>query len=128
MALINPTLVYDVAPLLRGQHQATWGPMANADVGLGILAAHYPDRTVQISGTFGVNGTVVIEGSNNSTNGQNGDWNTLRDPQGNALSFTSADLRQALENVLWIRPRVSNGDGTTALTAVLFGGNQKDPN
>jgi hypothetical protein len=72
------------------------------------------DRTVQVQGTFGAGGTVVIEGTLNNV-----DWYTLRDPSGVLLSFTSANIRAVLENTIAIRPRVTGGDGSTSITVIL---------
>lgn len=72
------------------------------------------DRTVQVTGTFGSGGTVVIEGTLDGTN-----FATLKDAGGTALSITAAGVRSVLENVLAIRPRVTAGDGTTSLTVTL---------
>lgn len=72
------------------------------------------DRTIQVVGTFGAGGTIVIEGTLDGTN-----FATLKDAGGTALSLTAAGIRTVLENVLAIRPRVTAGDGTTSLTALL---------
>lgn len=71
--------------------------------------------SVQVTGTPGTNGTLLIEGSNDGTN-----YATLSDPQGNALSFTSAKIEEVLEAVRYIRPKISNGDGSTSLTCTLL--------
>lgn len=65
----------------------------------------YADRSVQVFGTFG-GGTVVIEGSNDGTN-----WETLTDPQGNALSITARRIEQIQELTAFIRPRITAGTG-----------------
>ncbi len=98
-------------------YQVVWTGMADTDIGI------YPptgptstdlipwlDRTFQVEGTFGVGGTLVIEGSNDGTN-----WEVLTNPQGSALSFTAAGLQQVIEVVMQMRPRVTGGDGTTSL-------------
>lgn len=72
------------------------------------------DRAFQVIGTFGAGGTVILEGSLDGTN-----WFGLKDPAGAAISFTSAGLRQVLENPSWLRPRVSAGTGVS-VTASLF--------
>ena len=74
---------------------------------------------VQVLGTFGIGGTVLIEGSLVESPGAS-DWATLNDVQGNALSFTAAKIEKVQEEVLWIRPRVSGGDGTTDLDVRLM--------
>lgn len=95
-----------------------WASMANSDTGEQLELAQYPDRSVQVAGTFGTGGALVIEGSNDGTN-----WATLTDPQGNALSFSSAKIEAVSELARYIRPRVAAGDGTTSLTvtAVMRG-------
>lgn len=98
-------------------HKATWANLANGDSGSAYGAAKLQDKTVQILGTFGAGGTVVIEGSNDG----GATWATLNDSrgEGNALSFTSANIVTILENTELIRPRVTTGDGTTNLTVVI---------
>ena len=97
--------------------------LANTDIGLddarigtgNASYTEYPDRSVQVSGTFGAGGTVVIEGSNNGTN-----WITLTDQLGTALSFTGADIAPIMEVTRYIRPRVTAGDGTTAIVVTML--------
>jgi hypothetical protein len=86
----------------------------NGETGDPLPFTKYADRSVQVSGTFGAGGTVVVQGSNNGTN-----YHTLTDPQGNALSFTAAGLEQITEVVKFIRPSVTAGDGTTSLTVTI---------
>lgn len=92
----------------------TWTPltMTNAD---GAPIA-YPGfaTSVQVTGNFGAGGTVLIEGSNDGTN-----YVTLTDLAAAALSITAAGIKTIRENVAYIRPRVSAGDGTTSLTVTL---------
>ncbi len=97
-----------------GAKRATWVVMANGDSGDPVSFASLKDKTVQVTGTFGAGGTVLWEGSNDGTN-----YKTLNDVGGTALSWTAASLKGVLENPLWVRPRVSAGDGTTALVATL---------
>lgn len=100
----------------------TWANLTQSggDVGAEVSWVGFPDRAVQVAGTFGVGGAVVIEGSIDGNN-----WAPLTDPQGNALSFTAAKIEAVTELVRFIRPRVTAGDGTTSLTVSLivrFGG------
>lgn len=94
---------------------ATWPAIPNGDDGERLELANFADRSVQVFGTFGAGGSVRIEGSNDGTN-----WATLTDPQGNALDITSAKIEAITEVVRWIRPRVTAGDGTTAITVVML--------
>lgn len=95
----------------------TWASMANGDSGTPTDQNLMPwlDRTFQITGTFGSGGTVLIEGTNDLVN-----YYTLTDPQGNALSVTTAGIHQVTEVVVAMRPRVSAGDGTTAIVVTGF--------
>jgi hypothetical protein len=99
-----------------------WSPIPNGDDGQPWDTQDYPDVSVQVTGTFGVGGSLRIEGSNEATPTN---WGTLADPQGTALDFTAAKIEQVLENVRWIRPRVTAGDGTTALVATLYAGRRR---
>lgn len=76
------------------------------DTGLPIPEAFmdYVDRSVQVTGTFGDDGEITIEGSNHG-----GVYATLNDPQGNALVITTAKIEQVLEQALLLRPRGTNG-------------------
>jgi hypothetical protein len=121
MADKTPTIAGDPNILLN---KVTWAGMANTDVGVGpdgvtatgFKSAEYMDRSFQVKGTFGVGGTMLIEGSNDGGT----TWATLNDAFGNALSFTTAGIKQVTEMVEMIRPRVSAGDGTTALAVIAY--------
>lgn len=93
-----------------------WSPMANGDTGQPFEMPGASDRTVHFSGTPGAGGTVKMQGSNHLAPGvADTDWFDLVDPQGNAISKTSASTGEAiLELTRWIRPKVTAGDGTTA--------------
>lgn len=93
----------------------SWLTIPNGDDGEPITLPAHADRSVQIVGTFGAGGTIILEGSNDGTN-----YETLSDYLGNALSFTAEGLSSIAEVVNHIRPRVTAGDGTTALTVTLL--------
>jgi hypothetical protein len=93
----------------------TWAGLLNGDDGGPVELPSFPDVSVQVGGTFGTGGTIVMEGSNDGTT-----YFTLTDPQGNTVSKTSAALEQIEELVRYRRPRVTGGDGTTALTVTLL--------
>jgi hypothetical protein len=92
-----------------------WLTLANGDTGAPIRMSNFQDRTVQVVGTFGVTGSVTIQGSNDD----GATWATLTDPLGNALTFTAAGIKQITELPLDIRPIVTAGDVTTALAVWL---------
>jgi hypothetical protein len=98
----------------------TWPSLASGETGVAFFdvpkLAAFSDRSVQISGTLG-GGTVTIEGAN-SVAGTT--FNTLNDPALNALTSLGATLKQILECSVQIRPRVTGGDGTTAISVGLL--------
>lgn len=116
MAVVTPTITY--AP--DGQRNAVrvvWESMANGDTGAPFSGWGLRDGSVQIEGTFGVGGSITMQLSNDATN-----WQAAADPQGNDVTKTAADLETLLDIVgRQIRPNVTAGDGTTALTVTLFG-------
>ena len=105
---------YATPPNIIGNYVYNWPTLNNGDDGQPAGIAGSGDRTVQVQGTFGAGGTVVIQGS---LDGQT--WYTLRDPIGNLLSFTGAGLKAVLENTLQIRPLVTAGDSTTAIQVLI---------
>jgi hypothetical protein len=92
----------------------SWLTLLDDDTGDAQVTAHYADKTVTVTGTFGASGSVTLQGSNDGSI-----WHTLVDPQGNDLTFTAAGIEQVLENPLYLRPIVTVGDGTTDLDVIL---------
>ena len=103
-------------------YRHTWIGLLNGDDGGAASISGAPDQTVQVFGTFGVGGTIIFEGT---LEGEPSNWFPLVDPQGNAISFQAAGGELVLELTAHIRPRVTGGDGSTALTAILFSGSKK---
>lgn len=93
----------------------TWPAMALGDFGQPIELANFADRSVQTVGDFGTGGSVRIEGS---IDGEN--YAPLTDPQGNYLDIATAKIEAISELVRYIRPRVTAGDGTTAITVHML--------
>lgn len=92
--------------------------LLNSDDSLSIQDGYSGDRTVQVTGTFGVGGTVIVEGSLDPAQTPT-NWFQLKDPSGTLISFTAAGIRAVLENVPHIRFRVTAGDGTTNVVGTL---------
>lgn len=100
----------------RGAYASTWAALANGESG---DAASPPveatTRSVQVSGTFGIGGSVTVEGSNDNIN-----WASLSNSFASTpIAMTSAGIQDILQNTLFIRPRVTAGDGTTALKVMI---------
>lgn len=104
-------------------HVIVWSPLTTTDAdGRALEMPGSADRTIHFLGTFGAGGTVILQGSNvlAPVAGTDADWFPLTDPQGNAISKTAAAGEAVLELTRWIRPKVTAGDGTTAITARLL--------
>ena len=112
MAVQSGTLVSSPDIHIR---RVKWIGLANGDTGAPVRMSDFQDRTVQVVGTFGVGGSVTIQGSNDD----GATWATLTDPLGNVLTFTTAGMKQITELPLDIRPNVTAGDGSTALQVWL---------
>lgn len=96
---------------------ATWTAMGNADTGTSVPMSSASDRSVQVEGTFG-SATVTIQGSNDGTN-----WQTLTDPQGTALTWTSANRIEQIEEITrYVRPITAGGTGTNINVNILLRG------
>ena len=109
------TRAYSFANLEHGQ-LITWSGLLNGDDGTPLyLGTDYADRSVQVLGTLGTGGTVQIEGSMAGVT-----YATLTDSTGTALSVAALKLRAVVEQCVYIRPRVSAGDGSTDFTVALF--------
>jgi hypothetical protein len=115
MASIAPVLVQSLIPQVQGNNVAVYSwTLSTGDVGLSIQGPGFADRSFQVTGTFG-GASIIIEGSNDGSN-----YYTLDDPFGNALSISSAALKQVTEVAWYIRPRVSGGSGVAiTVTAVI---------
>lgn len=93
---------------------ASWTPLTSANVdGAPLEMPGCADRSFQVAGTF-AGATVVCQGSNDGSN-----WATLTDPQGNAISFTSAGLEQVMEITRHLRPFLSGGAGGTSISVTV---------
>lgn len=90
------------------------------DTGKPAPMSEYPDKTYQVTGTFG---SLTLRGSNieaaDDTNAAH--WFTLHDPQGNDLTLTANGGALIAENPLWISPITTGGSGYV-ITIVGFSG------
>lgn len=92
-----------------------WTPLTSANAaGSAYEHSGASDRSVQFVGTFD-SATLVLQGSNDGTN-----WVTLTDPQGNAISKTSAGLEQIEEITRYVRPSSSGGGGSQSVSVYLL--------
>lgn len=115
MATTLTPVVFPLDNFVGGVRGGSW-TVANGESGAALFLPAFSDRTVQISGTFGAGGSITMQGSLDGTN-----WFTLTDPQGNNITKTAASLEAISEATPYIRPTVTAGDGTTAITVIVFG-------
>ena len=94
-----------------------WLALANGEAGVPFISPGTADKTVQVAGTFGSGGNVIMEGSIDGGT----KYFQLKDPLGNNLSFSLTGGDTITENVIHIRPRVTAGDGATAIDVYLLG-------
>ena len=101
---------------LRAAHLAvTWASHLNTDDGTPFKAGGFRYGIFSVTGTFGAGGTILLEGSNNGGT----TWTTVLDKAGAAVSITAAGQRIIETLYEDVRPRVSAGDGTTALVPIF---------
>lgn len=107
---------------LFGSSLSQWSGMKSGDVGSPLGDPGAGDRTVQVTGAFGVGTAVQIEGTldQQTVAGAASNWFPLRDPASNTINMTAAGVRAILENVLALRPHVVSGDGTESLTVTVL--------
>lgn len=94
-------------------HVLSWaGLAASGDVGDPQCYAAFSDKTFIVSGTFTGGATVVIEGCNDVTVG---DWTTLSNRQGSAMTFSAAGMNTSQDRPAFVRPRLTAGTGGAAI-------------
>ena len=103
-----------------------WANLSGSDTGNPFTLAAHSDKTVHVYGTYS-GATLVLQGSNDPRanpdhpDHASADWQTLVDFLGSAISFTSNDIVQILDNTLYVRPVVVGGDGDTDLSVSVVG-------
>lgn len=110
------TIAYVITPTKTSKAcVATWANLANGIDGAPLDQSQYTDKSVQVTGNFGANGNLQLQGSNDGVN-----WNVLTDPQGAALNISAGAIKFVAEATRYIKPVVTSGDGTTALTVTIL--------
>jgi len=116
MAVIAKAIT-EIKTFRDNAHVILWETLTSdtSDTGDPLEMAGSTVRSIQVTGTFGSGGTLVIRGSNDGTN-----YVTLNDAEGNALSLTAAGIESVQEITRFIRPEVTAGDGTTDLDVTMI--------
>lgn len=108
-------IAFTHARVTGGIYRVIWPAMGIADTGTVFAIASEMEASVQVEGTFG-GATVALQGTLDGTL-----YQTLNDPQGNALTFTTASLEKVQESLVYsIRPSTSGGAGTSVNVTLLF--------
>ena len=100
-------------------YRVVWDNLKNGDTGQPVSFPGAADYTIQVFGAFGTGGTVVMEGTCEKV-AAGATFFALKDPQGNAMTYTTADGEMVSQVVMHLRPRISAGDGSTDLTVIAF--------
>ena len=97
--------------------RVTWTGLTftGLDVGTVVFAPDHDVKEIQTRGTFGVGGTVIIQGSLSDA-----EYALLNDVQGNALTITTKLIERIQETTGYVRPQVTAGDGTTSITVIML--------
>ena len=99
-----------------GEETVQWVGLANGDTGSPVFVRDgFEPKSMQVTGTFGSGGSVACEGSNDGAA-----YAALDDPAGTTIAVTAAGVAGIGVDVLAIRPHVTAGDGTTALTVTIL--------
>jgi hypothetical protein len=70
---------------------------------------------VTVTGTFD-SATITIQGSNDKTT-----WQTLSEPDGTALTFTSAGVKVIAEATRYVRETSAGGGASTDVDVIVIG-------
>ncbi len=115
MATIKPTVTGDqIMTADKSVLLVVWTGVTSADDFGPIEFPDYPDRCVQVGGTFD-GSTVIVQGSNDGSA-----WAGLNHIQGSAITGTSAYLKQIAETPRYTRPSASGGGGSQSLTVTMI--------
>src|SRR5262245_43896425 len=96
MATRTPTIEYYYSgdsdrPGNPNVARVVWTGLLNGDTGAPVCLPEFPDKTVQISGTFGASGSITMQGSNDKPS-ETPTYLALTDPQGNPVTKGAAAM------------------------------------
>jgi hypothetical protein len=91
-----------------------WKNLSVNDFGETLQSLQHTSSSVQVTGTFGEKGSVLLEGSNDGVN-----FFPLSDSYGSLIHFNKAGLKSLGDTVAYLRPKVIEGDSTTFITTIL---------
>ena len=92
-----------------------WGGLDGGDEGEPMEAVRWPEKAVQVMGTFGSGASMSIKGSNM----EDGDYEILTDDFGNDLTFTGADMKAIRQNPRYIKPVAVTASGVCCINVSI---------
>ena len=109
-----------VTKLGDGTIELKWEGLLNGDTGAWAHFARYPDKTMQVIGTFSIGGTCTLEGSNDAGTTAG----AVHDAQGAAIApsvgATENDVAVLAESPQALRPNITAGDGSTDVDCIIL--------
>jgi hypothetical protein len=115
LTVFNPVPVGDLVDLITFQ----WGPMAFGDTAVPVARGDIVDRSIQVEGTFQTGTNVQMQGSNDAVSTTTGHYHILTDPFAVPINITAASIRQVTEVTAWMKPVITAGTGTEAVTITI---------
>ena len=94
--------------------------LAAGETGEAIVLPGHADRSVQFFGSFSGGASVVLEGTNELNEAAAANFMTYLDPFGNLIQKSTPDKAGVTEAMRATRSRVIGGDGSTAITILLY--------
>lgn len=107
---------------------ARW-TLGDGDVGARLKGGNYSDQNIHFHGTFSTGGEVQLRGSNKEDPDPevDADWFVVRGAHdGSQISgVTTFYGAVILESVLWLSPKCTGGDGSTAIECSIKSNKRK---
>lgn len=112
-----PYVVREIDPWIR---IVEWHGLVRGDTGEPYSIPAVRNQSVQVSGYFGAEGVLVIEGCNKIFAGET--WATLHGGQmpGQELVFVGPGLDNVTDHAYWVRPKVPSASDDTNIDVDLF--------
>ena len=99
----------------QGRIRVTWEGLLQGDDGSPVEISQFPDKSVHSDGSYTSTGAIAMQGSNTGTA-----WFALTKPGGAEISLTADTVgAMIVENPRFIRPLVTDGDGSTDIDVLL---------
>lgn len=124
MAVVEYTVVQYAEDSISSTGQfVQWSNLGAGDTGAPLpRTTNDADKTVHTFGTFGTDGVVTMQGSNDPrvvTDPDNAEWFPLTDNSGLTIQASSSSGDIVVESPRYIRPSVSGADSAINATVII---------